>query len=391
MSTDAGVSKTAVIVEDDPQIRHILAETLEAAGFSTVSVGNGIDGVRAVLSYQPLITTLDVNMPGIDGFEAARRIRAQSDTYIIMLTGLEDEADVVLGLGAGADEYIVKPFRPRELRARIEALLRRPRQSPTAAQQPVQAPSGPSFPGARPAIVAQPAVAPGTIPASPQQPFATVDPSGAVTPGDPAQAPGQHPSQAPAGYPAGQQPPSAPPQPGYPAQHPGYPQPGSGQPYYPPTPQGPVDPPGAGGNQQPPGSQLVARTPPGAPMPGPGGHQLSPSTLRHRDLILDPDSRIVLVGNREVELTRTEFELLATLMESKRRVRSKADLTLVLRGESYVTSYFVGDADKRAIEAHMTNLRRKLGDDPNNPRYVETVRGVGYRMTSENVAPPPGQ
>ncbi|HBU44135.1 MAG TPA: two-component system response regulator, partial [Microbacterium sp.] len=110
------MSKTAVIVEDDPQIRHILAETLEAAGFSTVSVGNGIDGVRAVLSYQPLITTLDVNMPGIDGFEAARRIRAQSDTYIIMLTGLEDEADVVLGLGAGADEYIVKPFRPRELR-----------------------------------------------------------------------------------------------------------------------------------------------------------------------------------------------------------------------------------------------------------------------------------
>ena len=388
MSTDAGVSKTAVIVEDDPQIRHILAETLEAAGFSTVSVGNGIDGVRAVLSYQPLITTLDVNMPGIDGFEAARRIRAQSDTYIIMLTGLEDEADVVLGLGAGADEYIVKPFRPRELRARIEALLRRPRQTPTAAQPPAQAPSGPSFPGARPAIVTQPA-APSAVPPAAQQPFATIDATGAVTPGDPAQAPGQHPAQAP--YPAGQQPTQAPPQPGYPAQHPGYPQPGGAQPYYPPTPQAPVDPPGAGGNQQPPGSQLVARTPPNAPVPGPGGHHLGPHTLVHRDLVLDPDSRIVLVGNREVELTRTEFELLATLMESKRRVRSKADLTLVLRGESYVTSYFVGDADKRAIEAHMTNLRRKLGDDPNNPRYVETVRGVGYRMTSENVAPPPGQ
>jgi DNA-binding response OmpR family regulator len=410
MSTDAGVSKTAVIVEDDPQIRHILAETLEAAGFSTVSVGNGIDGVRAVLSYQPLITTLDINMPGIDGFEAARRIRAQSDTYIIMLTGLEDEADVVLGLGAGADEYIVKPFRPRELRARIEALLRRPRQSPTAAQPPIQAPSGPSFPGARSAIggqPAQPAAVPGVIPSAPNQPFATVDAHGGVTPGQNpyivtadtgaeggeipplrpphAGAPG---TQAP--FPPGQQ---SPPQPAYPSAPPGYPQPGQQgypQQQYPPAPQGPVDPPGAPGNQPPPGSQLVARTPPNMPMPGPGGHQLGPSTMRHRDLVLDPDSRIVIVGNREVELTRTEFELLATLMESKRRVRSKADLTLVLRGESYVTSYFVGDADKRAIEAHMTNLRRKLGDDPNNPRYIETVRGVGYRMTAENVAPPPG-
>ncbi len=113
MSDNTELLKTAVIVEDDPDIRHLLVEVLESAGFSTVSVGNGIDGVRAVIAYQPLITTLDVNMPGIDGFEAARRIRAQSDTYIIMLTGLEEEADVVLGLGAGADEYVVKPFRPR--------------------------------------------------------------------------------------------------------------------------------------------------------------------------------------------------------------------------------------------------------------------------------------
>ncbi len=104
------------------------------------------------------------------------------------------------------------------------------------------------------------------------------------------------------------------------------------------------------------------------------------------------------MGDSELELTRTEFDLLAALLESKRRVRSKADLTLVLRGESYVTSYFVGDADKRAIEAHMTNLRRKLNDNPANPRYIETVRGfveavekladrVGYRLTSDRVGP----
>jgi two-component system, OmpR family, response regulator len=324
MSDSTEMLKTAVIVEDDPDIRHLLVEVLEAAGFSTVSVGNGIDGVRAVIAYQPLITTLDVNMPGIDGFEAARRIRQQSDTYIIMLTGLEEEADVVLGLGAGADEYVVKPFRPRELRARIEALLRRPRSGGgAAAAAPRQDSVGPSFPAARPDQPA-PVAAPPTAP----PPAATSVP--VVVPS----------SQGPE----------------------------------------PRDPVGSELASRP-SSEAVVRSH-GAVIPTGG------PWIVHRDLQLDPDSRIVLVGGDELELTRTEFDLLATLMESKRRVRSKADLTLVLRGESYVTSYFVGEADKRAIEAHMTNLRRKLGDNPANPRYIETVRGVGYRLTSELMAAP---
>ncbi|MCK6079066.1 response regulator transcription factor [Microbacterium sp. EYE_5] len=334
--------KTAVIVEDDPDIRHLIVEVLEAAGFSTVSVGNGIDGVRAVLSYQPLITTLDVNMPGIDGFEAARRIRAQSDTYIIMITGLEEEADVVLGLGAGADEYVVKPFRPRELRARVESLLRRPRATGSAAATaPRQDAAGPSFPGARPAAAPQPDLAPTSpvfdervqTPVYPQQP-------------EPQQAPPQQ--QPYQGGSAVVVPQSAGPQFGGPPA--GY-QPGNA-------------------------AAPASATP---PVGGPGWSV-------HRDLAVHGEHRVVLVGGRELTLTRTEFDLLSTLMESKRRVRSKADLTLVLRGESYVTSYFVGEADKRAIEAHMTNLRRKLGDNPNNPRYIETVRGVGYRLTSETGA-----
>ena len=322
--------KTAVIVEDDPDIRHLIVEVLEAAGFSTVSVGNGIDGVRAVLSYQPLITTLDVNMPGIDGFEAARRIRAQSDTYIIMITGLEEEADVVLGLGAGADEYVVKPFRPRELRARVESLLRRPRATGTAvAAAPRQEATGPSFPGARPAVPQYDAV-----------PTSPVFDERIMTP--------VYSEQPPQGG-AVVLPPQGAPQQGAP--HPGMPQPGN----------------------------AVA---PASAVPPVGG----PGWTVHRDLAVHAEHRVVLVAGRELTLTRTEFDLLSTLMESKRRVRSKADLTLVLRGESYVTSYFVGEADKRAIEAHMTNLRRKLGDNPNNPRYIETVRGVGYRLTSETVA-----
>lgn len=329
MTDPTSAAKTAVIVEDDPDIRHLIGEVLEAAGFSTVSVGNGVDGVRAVASYQPTITTLDVNMPGIDGFEAARRIRAQSDTYIIMITGLEEEADVVLGLGAGADEYVVKPFRPRELRARVESLMRRPRATSAAQPAPPQQDStGPSFPGARPSAPAPQYGAPAERPAPVAQP--------------------------PAGW---QQPPAS-------------------VPVLPPNAAPPVQPAPAQ-----PGTELAPQTPqhPSTPVGGPGW-------VVHRDLAVHPEHHVVAVGGREVSLTRTEFDLLATLLESKRRVRSKADLTLVLRGESYVTSYFVGEADKRAIEAHMTNLRRKIGDNPNAPRYIETVRGVGYRLTSETAA-----
>jgi Response regulators consisting of a CheY-like receiver domain and a winged-helix DNA-binding domain len=306
--------KTAVIIEDDPEIRHILSEVLEAAGFSTVSVGNGLDGVRAVLTYKPMLTTLDVNMPGIDGFEAARRIRAQSDTYIIMLTGLSDEADVVTGLGAGADDYLLKPFRPRELRARIEAMMRRS-QTIGAAASPSQIASqgsvGPSFPGARPVTTTIPTIREPDIDRS--VPFDSAARIGSAA------------------------------------------QPG----------------------------QSVVRLSESSAAAAPADGEW----MVHRDLRLHPENRVVTAAGVELDLTRTEFDLLATLLESKRRVRSKADLTLVLRGESYVTSYFVGEADKRAVEAHMTNLRRKLGDNPVNPRYIETVRGVGYRLTSESGAP----
>src|SRR5699024_11655115 len=97
---------------------------------------NGQAGVDAVREQQPVITTLDISLPDFDGFEVARRIRAFSDTYILMLTGRTDEIDTLLGLEAGADDYVTKPFRPREIRARIEALLRRPR---TVAAEPAAA------------------------------------------------------------------------------------------------------------------------------------------------------------------------------------------------------------------------------------------------------------
>ena len=81
-----------------------------------------------------------------------------------------------------------------------------------------------------------------------------------------------------------------------------------------------------------------------------------------------------------IEVTAAELDLLVSLLRTGRRVRSKADLVLAMRGEQYVTSYFVNEADKRAVEIHIASLRRKLGDDGATPRYIETVRGVGYRM-----------
>jgi DNA-binding response OmpR family regulator len=278
----SGVSvrpKVAVVIDDDPDVRSVLDVVFRSAGFEVILTGSGLDGIAAVQEHDPAITTVDINLPGIDGIEVARRIRKASSSFIMMLSALAEETDIVLGLSSGADDYIVKPFRPRELRARIEALMRRPRLSPS--------------------------------------------------------------------------PESA-------------------------TPTGPVPTP--------------ARNPTATATIQTIDADSQDRWQSHRDISLNLATHTALVAQREIELTPTEFDLLATLLESKRRVRSKADLALVLRGEAFgSTSYYVGEPDKRAIEAHMTNLRRKIGDNTVEPRYIETVRGVGYRLTpAEGVtaAPP---
>ncbi|OIJ34103.1 MULTISPECIES: response regulator transcription factor [unclassified Microbacterium] len=275
----AGEPLVAVIIEDDPGVRSLLDEVFLAAGFRTVQAGSGPEGLAAVAAHHPIITTLDINLPGIDGFEVARRIRQVSDTFIIMLSALADESDVVLGLTSGADEYLVKPFRPRELRARIEALLRRNRSSAVAKGAPEVASTPPSN-------------------------AATATSAASITP-----------------------------LPAVPA-----------------------------------GDATVATW----------------RGLVHRDLSLDLDTRLVLVAQRPVELTPTEFDLLAALLEAGRRVCSKVELARGLRGTSGDAFDRVSEPDKRAIETHMANLRRKLGDSPTAPRYIETVRGVGYRLTSDD-------
>jgi two-component system OmpR family response regulator len=253
---------TAVIIDDDADVRRLIGEILASAGFRPVEVDNGLDGVDAVIRHQPAVTTLDVTMPGIDGYETARRIREGSDTYILLITSLTDEADALLGYGVGADDVITKPFRPRELRARVLAMLRR-------------------------------------------------------------------------------------------------------------THAGPAEP-------SPPASRVATDT--GVIVPVQDG-----DFLRHDGLVLDRQRRTVAVDGKPVTLTRTEFDLLVILLESGRRVRSKADLVLELRDESYLDPSRVSDADARTIEAHVTNLRRKLGASAAQPRFIETVRGVGYRVLGSSV------
>jgi DNA-binding response OmpR family regulator len=245
-------TRVAVVIEDEEDIRSLLSTVLSQAGFEVYGAADGLEGFELVRKHQPLITTLDVNMPGMDGFETAKRIRTVSTTYIVMLSARTEEIDALQGLEAGADDYVAKPFRPRELRARIDAMLRRPRHHvglPAAAERSAPAPAAASW-------------------------------------------------------------------------------------------------------------------------------------VEHNGVRLNAEMRIVTVDGTDLELTRSEFDILADLLAAGRRVRGKSELALMLRGEQYTGVEYVSDSDARAIEVHVANLRRKLGESPASPRWIETVRGVGYRLTA---------
>ena len=340
-------TRMAVVIEDEDDIRHLLETVLTQAGFMVVATSNGLDGLAAVRKHDPIVTTLDVNMPGMDGFETARRIREFSSTYIVMLTALNEEIDTLQGLEAGADDYVNKPFRPRELRARIEAMLRRPRtplSSEVAAAPPAPAPAPVTVQSPAPAVAptspptwVEPVAQPSFV--EPAAPPAYVDPAIAHQTANPAYTP---PAYTPPAY----------------------------------------SPPVYSAPNAPAASAPTAPESTAAQAAGVSASETGPDWIAHNGLRLNAEARVVKVDNVEVELTRSEFDLLVAILDSHRRVKSKADLVLLLRGESYVTSHFVSDADKRAIEVHMANLRKKLGDNLATPRWIETVRGVGYRLTA---------
>ncbi|WP_411375653.1 response regulator transcription factor [Arthrobacter sp. MPF02] len=246
-------ARVGLVIEDDHDIRELVRTVLTQAGFDVTVAGSGAEGVLIAKHLNPDVITLDLGLPDIDGFEVSRQIREFSDAYIVMLTARTEELDTLIGLESGADDYLTKPFRPRELRARIAAMMRRPRSATEAESMSAEA-------------------------------------AGEVN-----------------------------------------------------------------------------------------GHA-ERGNYSHNGLELSYASRTVAVDGREMNLTRTEFELLHALLEAGRTVRTKADLVRRLRDEDYDVGSYISEADERSVEVHMGNLRKKLGDSPQQPRWLQTVRGVGYRL-----------
>jgi two-component system alkaline phosphatase synthesis response regulator PhoP len=219
-----------LVVEDDMQIARNLRDYLEVAGYEVTAVGEGSAALASVRADKPDLLVLDLGLPGMDGLDVARELRRHSGVPIVMLTARGEESDRIVGLELGADDYLVKPFSPKELVARVRAVLRRT--------------------------------------------------SGATA-----------------------------------------------------------------------GAEV----------------------LRASDVEVDLPKMRARVGGEPVDLTPTEFELLATLAREPGRVFTRGQLLDALHGVTLETY-------ERAIDAHVKNLRKKIEPEPGRPRYVLTVHGVGYRL-----------
>ena len=224
------MSDTILVVEDEVKIARLVRDYLENAGYRVLVAHRGDAGLALARTERPDLIVLDLMLPGLDGLDFCRTIRRDSQVPVIMLTARADEADKLVGLELGADDYVTKPFSPRELVARVRAVLRRAR-----------------------------------------------------------------------------------------------------------------------------------------------GAEAEPELLRQGDLALDVARHEVSVGGRPVELTPTEFDLLAAMMRAPGRVFSRTQLLDLVQGEAY-------EGYERTIDAHIKNLRQKIEPDPKNPRYILTVYGVGYKL-----------
>jgi len=245
-----------LVVEDEESYRQALSSGLGHEGFDVVTASDGPEGLRLFAQHHPDIVLLDMLLPGMHGIDVCRRLRAISDVPVLMVSAVDSELDVVLGLELGASGYVTKPFRLRELVARMHAILRR------------------------------------------------VHPRG-------------------------------------PAPH--------------------VDP--------------VTLTPaaPGTGRPASGGPEDAGPEEAFGSVTVDHVKREVAVGGRPVHLSRKEFDLLTALLRPAQRVRSRDELIDLLWPDTYLT-------DTRTLDTHIHRLRAKLEPEPTEPRYIVTVRGVGFRI-----------
>lgn len=124
-TTGHGGERTVVVVEDDPNIADLLDMYLRDAGFRVLQAPAGLRGLELVQQHRPVMVVLDIGLPDIDGFEVCRRLRTVSSVPVLFLTARDGELDRILGLELGADDYVTKPFSPREIVARVKAILRR--------------------------------------------------------------------------------------------------------------------------------------------------------------------------------------------------------------------------------------------------------------------------
>ncbi|THJ68474.1 response regulator transcription factor [Arthrobacter echini] len=263
-SGSPGEGRAAVVIEDDLEIRNLVCAVLEQGGFQVTCAASGREGVDVVREKAPTVVTLDLGLPDIDGYEVLRRVRSGSDCYVVVLSGRAEELDILTALQAGADDYVLKPFRPRELRARIDAMLRRPRveQSSPPASAPVQR-----------------------------------EDSGAAA------------------------------------------------------------------------------------------NRSSAALLRVGSLAIDAGTRTATCAGVELQLTKTEFNLLLELVSSNGAVRTKNELVRISRGQDYRGYNFVSRTDERAIEVHIANLRQKLARADGDANLIATVRGVGFRIMVRSDSP----
>jgi DNA-binding response OmpR family regulator len=133
----------ALVVEDETELAALVGSYLERAGLEVTLSHDGLDAVTRARETDPDVIVLDLGLPGLDGVEVCRQVRTFSDAYVVMLTARSEEIDTLIGLSVGADDYLTKPFSPRELVARVQAMLRRPRATGRAATEETDRVFGP--------------------------------------------------------------------------------------------------------------------------------------------------------------------------------------------------------------------------------------------------------